>query len=49
MDEAEAAVVEFYYNYNWARNLLDNLTWAKSVLASTHAIDKCEKHGYFTD
>jgi hypothetical protein len=49
MDRDETAVMELYYNCKSVRNLLDNLTWAKSLLASTHAIDECEKHGHFTD
>jgi hypothetical protein len=49
MGRAKAAMRGHDYNLNWAKNLLDNLTWAKRLLASTHAIDECEKHGYFTD
>jgi hypothetical protein len=49
MDTDTTAVMELYYNYKWARNLLDNLTWAKRLLASTHAVNECEEHGYFTD
>jgi hypothetical protein len=42
-------MIEHYYNLNWVKDLVDNLNWAKTLLARTHAIDECKNHGYFTD
>jgi hypothetical protein len=39
MGQAKAAKMEHEQNLNWAMGLL----------VRTHAVDECEKHGYFMD